>query len=803
MLKKPFSRLILQSKKLTLARKIIILTGLFLLVGFWFCLPDPLFKNPTSYVVESANGELLNAAIASDGQWRFPASDSVPQKFKACIVAFEDKSFYKHPGINIFSVGRAFRQNIRRGKVVSGASTLDMQIIRMAQKSKRNWYNKLLEAIKALRLNIRYSKDEILNLYAANAPFGTNVVGLDAASWRYFGRDASKLSWGEMAALAVLPNSPSLVHPGKNRNRLLQKRNRLIDILVQQKVLNTTEALLAKAEPVPDKPYSLPEDAPHILNLIRTDYKKGLIQQTRIRTTISQRLQHQVNNILAEHHKRLMANQVNNCAALVLDIETGAALAYVGNVYQPANIEAESYVDVIQAPRSPGSTLKPLLYAAMLNEGMILPHSLVPDIPTQIAGYQPNNYDLGYDGAVPASKALARSLNVPAVKMLQQYRYERFHSFLKTTGIKTLNQPPDFYGLSLILGGCETTMWQLSGVYASMARSLNHFNKNKPKYSIKDWYEPVYQSKDQAYTEQEDNGLLNASSIYYTFQAMNEVMRPGEELLWKRFASSQQIAWKTGTSFGFRDAWAIGLTPRFLVAVWAGNTDGEGRPGLTGIDATAPILFDIFRLLPSPPDGWFSKPSSELKSVKVCQESGFKASDLCTQTTMMDLPPATLHGPVCSFHQWIHLDKSGKFQVSLECESPSQMLHKSWFVLPPAMEFYYKTKNYAYQSLPPFRPDCSGVSEGVNMELIYPKNQAKIYLPVGLDGQQQQVIFNAAHRNPGEKIYWHLDNHFIGSTREIHQLSFKPSAGKHTITLVDEHGKRLQQWFTVLSKQEL
>ena len=460
-------------RKVSLLKKLIFLILSFLLVSFYFLLPNKLFNTPTSYVIESREGILLGASIARDGQWRFPQSDTIPEKFKKCIVAFEDKRFYYHPGIDFLAFARAIRLNLNTRKVVSGASTITMQTIRLATRNKRTLFNKLLESLKAVLLELSTSKEEILRLYAGNAPFGTNVVGLDAASWRYFGRDPKQLSWGEMAALAVLPNSPSLVHPGRNPELFLLKRNKLIDILQKENIISSSEAKLAKLEPVPGKPFPLPQSSPHLLNLVRRDYLKKLISSTRVKTSLSYQLNKQVNEVLLSHHKRLTANDVNNCAALILDIETGETIAYAGNIYQPDKRDFESYVDIIQAPRSPGSTLKPLLYAAMLNEGSILPHSLIPDIPTQIAGYQPNNYDLGYDGAVPASKALARSLNVPAVKMLQQYRYEKMHANLKDMGISTLNNPPDFYGLSLILGGCETTMWELSSVYSSMARVLN------------------------------------------------------------------------------------------------------------------------------------------------------------------------------------------------------------------------------------------------------------------------------------------------------------------------------------------
>ncbi|MBC8052362.1 MAG: penicillin-binding protein 1C [Sphingobacteriaceae bacterium] len=784
-------------------KKAIILICTAVALSFWFLLPKHLFNTPTSFVIESREGILLGASIAKDGQWRFPQSDSLPKKFKKCIVAFEDKRFYYHPGIDLLALSRAIRLNLKKGRVVSGGSTITMQTIRLATGSRRTFFNKTLEAIKALRLELRYSKEEILSLYASNAPFGTNVVGLDAAAWRYFGRRPEQLSWGEMAALAVLPNSPSMVHPGKKPEILLKKRNKLIDILAREQVLSAAEAKLAKLEPVPGKPFPLPQSSPHLLNLIRNDYNKNLIASTKVQTSVSYRLNKQVNDILLQHHSRLTANEVNNCAALILDVETGKAIAYAGNVYQPQNISFESYVDIIQAPRSPGSTLKPLLYAAMLNEGSILPNSLIPDIPTQIAGYQPNNYDLGYDGAVPASKALARSLNVPAVKMLQQYRYEKMHAFLKDLGISTLNNPPDFYGLSLILGGCETTMWELAGVYASMARVLNNYTTHT-KYSNTDWRKPSYQQGSTIKsTLEEKNGKLSAASIYFTFQAMNEVMRPGEELLWRQFSSSQQIAWKTGTSFGFRDGWAIGVTPRYVVAVWAGNADGEGRPGLTGIDAAAPVMFDIFRLLPKS-EGWFKVPLGELTEIGVCAESGFRASDLCTSPKKTAMPRSGLKAAVCSYHKLVHLDRTGQWQVSSDCEQPSLMTHKSWFVLPPAMEYYFKTKNYSYQTLPAFKPDCSDAGSYSNpMELIYPRNNAKIYVPLEIDGKRGQVIFNAAHRRTGEVIYWHLDNNYISSTRDLHQIALNPAPGNHTITLIDKEGNRLSQSFTILAKENI
>jgi len=772
-----------------------------LLLAFLFSLPSKLFKTPTSYVIEASNGNLLSAAIASDGQWRFPVADSVPLKFKDCIIAFEDKRFYSHFGIDILAMSRAMRQNWNAKSVVSGGSTLTMQVIRLSRKQDRTVWQKLLEVILALRLELKYSKAEILGLYAANAPFGSNVVGLEAASWRYYGRDAKTLSWGEMATLAVLPNSPSLVHPGKNSNRLIKKRNDLLDKLAQLHYIDPATANLSKLEPVPGKPMLLPQNAPHLLNRFKAERASLKINSTRIMSTLDENIQLKVNTILKRYNNRYRANDINNISALVLDARTGHVVSYVGNIYQPENPDLQSHVDMIKAPRSPGSTLKPLLYASMMNDGFILPHTLIPDIPTQIAGYSPQNYDLGYDGAIAADKALSRSLNIPAVKMLQQYKYERFYDKLKKLGIGTLNQPADHYGLSLILGGSEVTMWDLANTYMGMVRTLNHFNTYKGLYNPDDYKQATYfNNKTKEEKDYQRNSFLDHGAIWATFNAMEEVMRPGDEGLWEQFSSSQRVAWKTGTSFGFRDAWAVGLTPNYVVCVWVGNADGEGRPGLVGIEAAAPVLFDIFRLLPN--GKWFETPTTKLKRLKICKQSGYKAGEYCTNIMDELVPVSGEKTAICPFHKLVHLDSTGTFRVTDQCESTLYMQHKSWFILPPAMEYYYKIKNSDYKSLPPFKAGCDPFGGNSVMEVLYPKNNAIVYIPLELDGTRGKIVINAAHRNSSSKIYWHIDNEYVATTTNFHQLAINPPPGKHTLTLVDENGERLVQTFTVLDKEK-
>jgi len=773
------------------------------LLWYAFCLPRPLFDAPTCMVLESREGNLLGARIAADGQWRFPEIDSVPLKFETALLEFEDRRFYYHPGIDPISLGRALVQNIRSGGVVSGGSTLSMQVIRMARSNPpRTLWQKAVEIILATRLELGHSKKRILALYASHAPFGGNVVGLEAAAWRYFGKSPYLLSWAEAAMLAVLPNSPALIHPGRNREALLAKRNRLLLRLQEAGYIDSFTCELAMEEALPDEPHPLPRLAPHLLDRAYQDYvATGQSRQSRIRTTLNQAMQRQLAGILEFHQQRLSSIEVHNLAALVLDVETGEALAYVGNVIGAGEEHGEQ-VDVIRAPRSTGSILKPLLYAMMLQEGQILPQSLVPDIPMQLSGYRPENYNKDYDGAVTARRALVRSLNVPTVRMLQQYGLEKFHFNLKKLGFHTINRPPAYYGLPLVLGGAESTLWDITNVYACMSRMLKHFTEYDARYDARDFRPPTYRYQDAPAERQE--GLqptpshISAAASWFTFDAMQEVERPNSEGEWEHFQSSRRIAWKTGTSFGFRDAWAVGVNPRYAVGVWAGNADGEGRPGLIGVMAAAPVLFDIFNRLPG--DGaWFRAPYDDMIQLPVCQQSGYRPLEICPADTVW-APASAIRVNPCPYHQAIFLDPGLEWRVHAGCELPARMQQKAWFVLPPAEEYFYKTSHPAYIPLPPYRAGCANDTELPNMELIYPKYPTQIYVPVGLDGKLSKTVFTVAHRSPDAMIYWHIDNEYVGSTQTFHSFELNPAEGKHLLTLVDQEGRRLEQAFEIIKK---
>lgn len=761
------------------------------LVAYYFCLPKQLFKDPTATVITSNTNELLGAVIAKDGQWRFPQNDSIPEKFKICIIQFEDAHFYKHPGFNPVSIAKALKQNLSSGGVKRGGSTLTQQVIRLSRKGQsRTYLEKVKELILATRLEFRTSKEKILSYYSSNAPFGGNVVGLDAASWRYFNRAASELSWAESATLAVLPNAPSLIYPGKNQEQLLKKRNRLLEKLLKQEIIDSLTYQLSIVENLPQKPYPLPQIAPHLLQRVaQAHFGKH------VRTSIKKPIQDQVNKIIHNSYNNLKQNEIHNAAVLILDVKTRKVLAYVGNT--PTDMEHEKDVDIIDKPRSTGSILKPFLHAAMLDAGDLLPNMLVADVPTQFGNYNPENFDKQYDGAVPASRALSRSLNVPSVRMLQEFGLNRFYHYLKALKLRDLKYNANHYGLSLILGGAESNLWDLCKSYAALSSTLNHFNETSSEYFENEFCEPTFLADETIDfgKKTSEKTLYDAASIYLTYESLKEVNRPEGNENWEFYDSSKQIAWKTGTSFGFRDAWAIGTTKDYVVGVWVGNADGEGRPGLVGVQTAAPILFEVFDVLPK--SDWFSKPFDEMQEVAICSQSGYRASPNCDIVQQNFIQTAGLKTPPCPFHVVVHLDSNEQFQVNSSCEDVNTIIHKSWFALPPLMEYYYKAQNPFYKSLPPFRQDCFGEND-IAMEFIYPKENNAIFLPKDFDGQTNQLILRVAHSKPETLVFWYLDDTYLGSTKDIHEFAMQPKQGKHVITVVDTFGNENKRWIEIL-----
>lgn len=702
----------------------LILLGV-LLAGWLISLKRDLFKGtPYSTVVTDRSGELLGARVAADGQWRFPPCDTVPERYAKALVQFEDRYFYLHPGVNPVAIVRALAQNIRAGHIQSGGSTLTMQVIRLSRRRERTLWQKCVESIDAVRLEMARSKREILSIYASHAPFGGNVVGLDAAAWRYFGRPASELSWAEAATLAILPNAPSSIHPGKRRDDLLEKRNRLLLRLMEHGDIDRTTYETAVEEPLPDAPHPLPSLARHWVDR----QQPGI----RTRTGIDIHLQRQVEVLTSRWSDDLSREGIADLSTVIIDLRDGEIIAYVGNA-SPHRARQGSEVDIAASPRSTGSILKPFLYTAALQDGQILPGSLLKDTPVNLGGFTPQNYDHQFHGAVPASEALARSLNVPAVHLLRMYGVPRFHALLKELGMTSLPRPPGYYGLSLILGGAEGRLDEITKAYAGMVMQPEGFPLHDPE------------------------------AIWYTLDALKEVNRP-DEIDPRMITSVRKVSWKTGTSYGSRDGWAVGVTPDYAVGVWCGNADGHGIAGLTGARTAGPVLFDLLNLLPEQ-SPWFEDPMQGVVA-EVCTASGFLAGADCPLSKTMILPERAMESPACPYH------KGGVF------------------TLPPAMEWYYRPYHPEYE-VRRDNPDASP------LQFIYPEGGAVLYLPRQMDGSDGAIIFQLANRHPENSVWWHLDGDYLGETNHVHQMSLSPAPGPHDLVVVDAEGNTAAVHFTI------
>jgi penicillin-binding protein 1C len=560
--------------------------------------------------------------------------------------------------------------------------------------------------------------------------------------------------------------------------------------------MDSMDLVLAKLEPLPQKPFPLPDKAPHLMAYMQTR------NVARVHSSIDPGIQEKATTVIDFHHNLLSQNEIHNAGMLILETESGKVVAYIGNVIDPA-FEHANAVDMIRAERSSGSILKPFLYAGALTKGMILPQTLIKDIPTMIRGYKPENFSRTYEGMVAADDALARSLNIPAVLLLKKYNVERFRKDLMRSGFTSIHYSAEHYGLPLILGGAEVSLWDLCGAYASMGRMLMHAYPYNHKYNPADIHAPVFLSvENQPLSLSDSPPQWSLGSIWAVFEALRKPTRPNEEGQWESFQSSMPVAWKTGTSYGFRDAWAVGITPKYTIGVWVGNADGEGRPGLVGIKTAAPILFDILRYLDG--GGWFTPPFDDLVQLQVCSESGHKAGRFCTTMDTLWVPVPGSNSSLCPYHRMVHLDSTKNFLVNSECADLFNIDKQSWFVLEPLAEHYYKKHHPSYRTLPPVHPECLdnsfSITKNATMQLLYPQPGSRIYIPKELDGEKGKSVFKAAHRHHDSRLFWYLDKSYIGSTSEFHSIELSPPTGDHMLVLLDQQGNRIERAFHVLSE---
>lgn len=770
-------------------------TGAIILLFFVFLyivipLPKPVFENNYSTVVTDENGEILRAFLDKDEQWHFPPQKElpVPDKLKIAVLHFEDRHFYKHPGVNPVSIVRALVQNISAGKVKSGASTLSMQVIRLAFKRKRTVLNKALEILQALKLELNYSKNEIFKMYVNHAPYGGNIIGYYAASMKYFNRPPDQLTWSQATTLAVLPNAPGLISPLMNREHLVKKRNTLLKSLLDDKMMDKETYESSLNEPVPGEAESFFLNAPHLARTLAMQY--GL-ESRFIRTTILKKHQAAVERMMKTHLNYLNSLGVRNGAVVVVETQTGKVRAYVGSQDFFDN-DAGGQVDGVTAPRSSGSILKPFLYALAIDEGLVLPPTVIRDVPSYFGAFSPSNADKRYNGLVTAKEALIRSLNVPAVRLLNAYGLYKFYIFLKTAGVSNIFREPDEYGLTLVLGGAETTLYDLAMLY----RGLGNGGKFSPLTLLAE-----ETSRELFQGEGRESQLISPEACSLTLNMLRELRRPGAEYYWEQYRNQFPVAWKTGTSYGQRDGWAVGVNPSWTIAVWVGNFDGEGNPNISGAKCAAPLMFDIFNFLPKTYEkSWFDQSHLDFMPVTVCMDTGFPAGPDCERVYITDSPKVKKPLRRCPFHKSIYVQSvSGKkFQVCSLCWEPGKYEKEKRLVYPPDVTQYLRESGVMVSDVPPHKRDCPGLDEGNPIQVVYPVSNARLWIPRDFGGELQKVTFSVAHRVSGRKVFWYIDNVYMGVTERRHKMAFQLSAGPHRLEVVDGEGNRVRRKFSVL-----
>lgn len=762
----------------------VLLASFFTAVGIglqWPDWPETLQQPLWSPALYDRQAKLLDVQLAADQQWRmFYQGSTVPDRYQQALLHFEDRHFFYHPGINPLAIGRAIWNNVTKQQVVSGASTITMQLARLSYgKTDRNFSQKLREAWLALQLEWHYDKHQLLVMYASLAPFGGNVVGLQSASWWYFGREPASLSWAEAALLAVLPNNPGALYPGRSNEPLRAKRNRLLTQLAAQGLLGPIDLELALSEPLPQRPKGWPHDAPHLLNQLHKQYP----QTQRFDTTLDGALQRQTGQLLLRHSRYLAQQSVHNLAALIVDHQQMEVLAYHGNV--TTDSQAGSHVDIIRSARSSGSILKPFLYAAQLDAGLLLPTALQPDIRSQFGGYSPANFDLQFRGAVPAAQALAESLNVPAVRQLARFGVAPFKDSLVQLGLTTLNQSADHYGLSLILGGAETRLFELTQAYAAMTHAVSFRSIDVPKLQTL-----------QGQTAQRLQLPFSVGAAYVTLQALTDVERPDSEGSWRDYSKSQTIAWKTGTSFGLRDAWAIGNSGRYSIGVWVGNANGTPAPVLTGGQSAGPVLFDLFHQLPMA--NWLTAPLYDLEDVEVCKADGYPKRLQCDSALTQKPKTAKLQLGV-GYMQQLWLDPTEQYQLPQGCVPGLQSHPQTRLVLPLAMAWFYQLRFPNYSEVPPVWPGCQGeATEHEAIAILSPVSLGKIMLPLQGDGKLGSAIFRAVTRDPKQTLDWHFAGKYLGRTHSPHHMAIQAPSGRYELVLTASDGSRLTRTIDVL-----
>lgn len=761
-------------------KKILNYFFLILVISFFIYLflplPVDLKERYESPVLISEDGNVLWFSVNEYGHYKYSNNSELPYKIKTATLLYEDEFFYYHPGFNPISIAKAIVHNLK-GKKIRGASTITMQCARLyLGNPNRTFLQKIRELFLALKLEWKWSKKEILRWYLNNAPYGKNFIGYYAASLAYFGKNPENLSWAEAATLSVIPQNPSGYYPGKNHALLIKKRNQLLYKLYCKGIIGRDEWMESLMEKLPLSHEKFPLYTPHLYDYLKkTENAHGTIN-----TFIKFSLQNKVQSIVNQYIERYSVNEVRNISAIVVEAESGKVRAYVGN--GDFNIKNPNFwIDHNAKFRSSGSTLKPLLFALALEKKIIYPGSWLSDVPEYFGNYDPGNAGGSFDGVVPASDALARSLNVPFVELIRETGIPVFIEKLKHCGIKSINKPSEHYGLSVILGAAEVSPNQLTLAYVNM---LNASQNKKIQFN-----DLIFSENQNRKRVIRNENVFDPGAAYAALTSMKEFRY---HKFHSEFFNDKNIYYKTGTSYGYRDAWAVGTNGKYVVCVWVGNADGEGRSGLTGKDYAVPVFIQIMQHLEGKTVFF---PKAFFKKTTVCSLSGYEISEECGEKKSVPVPSCAIPSKKCGYHKIILTDAEHKFRYNADC-APLDALRESFLVLKPEQEMYFKMKNPFFISIPPVHPKCSA-DEKKDFEIVYPKNNLRIMLS-GIAVTSGLLVMKAVSRDKKIFLKWYLNDVFLGQTRGIHHIEIKPNKGAYKLKVIDMNGNEDEVNFEVM-----
>jgi len=733
-----------------------------------------MFRKP-SHFVYSREGLLMRAFSSSDRFWRKPVGleEISPLMLKSVLVS-EDRWFYYHTGFNPFSIIAAAYDNIKAGRTVRGGSTITMQIARMIEPKERTVLNKFVELLRAVQLELHYDKDELLEMYLNMLPYGGNIEGIGAASLLYFDKTPASLSLAEIATLTAIPVRPSDFRPDADPEKCRERRNRVLERLFASGVIERSEYDDAVDEEIPLERRQLPFIAPHFCQYQIDEEPDKVV----INSTIDDAVQLFCERIARQSHFGLKQKGVNNLSVVVIDNRNGELLAMVGSpdFYDRSH---DSQVNGALASRSPGSALKPFVYGLAFERGLISPELKVEDIPVNYAGYEPVNYDNEYHGVVSVREALINSFNIPAVNILSEVGLKRLYDLLEEGGISTLDRKYYEYGLPLILGAAEVSLLELSNLYASLGRS----GIRKPLITDSD-------VKSDSTIE-----ILSPEASFLLSDILSGLQRPDLPGSWEFTMGMPKIAWKTGTSYGRRDAWTIGYNPRFTVGVWAGNFSGEGSADIVGAEVAAPVMFDIFNELSKGLEPvWFEIPDG-VGVRKVSAVSGMLPNEFCSKTINEYYIRGVSPVKRDNIETRIFVDNKSGLQLGRDClhgRDYREEIVQNW---PPRLAGWL-AEHGTLTGIPPLDPQCRGSVIDDAPVIVSPEPGSKFVMVKYLPNDYQNIMLEA-ESTTGGNLHWFIDNRHYATARSGEKLFYTPELGVHEIMCVDSRGRSHSLTFEV------